>query len=198
MTNQDFAEFFDATRTGVLTVLADGKIDRRSRDVLAALYRDLSNAGARTTKQPPALDPTDDDDWAWWLRVRDHVGSILMLTTSVPYVERHALFALEEARLGWCDEVDAMTDKELRRIPGIGPKALKSIRDTLDTYYWRGVPDVSRAMWEYLARRLTDALERERDGDLRTRLVDGIALAQRVLEDSGACLADTAHPRMVA
>jgi hypothetical protein len=45
---------------------------------------------------------------------------------------------LSNAGLLWIDELDAMSDRDLVRVRGIGNKRLTEVRRMLDAYYWRG------------------------------------------------------------
>jgi hypothetical protein len=217
-----YADYFSDASEAVLAVLDDGVIDPLSRERLGAIYRNLANAAAIVSPQPPMLDATDEDPWVFWCRWCDHVGSIHYL--KLPYVDaprtciaEHAWAVIQRARLVWCDELDAMSDRELRAVPGIGPKAAVSIRAALDAYYWRhDDADVSRELWQYIERRLRSALDDatrppeprrgvfsamfERGSRERhpvERITTGLELAQRIIAERGAPIADPRVARMV-
>jgi hypothetical protein len=200
-----YAEFFDAAGEHILAVLDDGVIDPRSRDVLGLVYRNLERAAALGTEQPSALDPEDDDEWAFWYRWCDHVGSIHFLAWRTDLrrgcIAHHAHEALQRARLVWCDELDAMSDRALGAVPGIGQKAVASIRAALDAYYWRQDEEASRQLWQHIDRRLREALDHctRINGRLReARIIAGLELAERILAERGAPIADPGIVRMVA
>jgi hypothetical protein len=118
-----------------------------------------------------------------------HVGSIFMLFLSRPLPHRARRALENHAR--WVDEVDAATDRELARLPGVGPKAISAVRQALDVYYWRGDESASRQLWEKISRRLQDSLDypylERQDREL---VIAGLAFAARVLRENGGPLRD--------
>ena len=180
----------------VATVLDEGELDTTSRTRLADLHRTMSTIAAELTVQPQLEAPAEDSDEAWYRSWRDHVAA---LPTVVNPLGTPWLTPFGDARLVWLDELDAMSDEQLLKLRGLGPKTLEKIRATLATYYWRAEETASRELWTDLAGTLRDRLEREyaRDEFHRARLECGAVFAERVLAENGAPLADPKAPRMV-
>jgi hypothetical protein len=201
-----YPDFFNTAGDAILTVLDEGVIDPSSRTLLGAIYRDLAKAAALTTQQPPALDAAQDDDRAFFYRWCDHVGSIYHVQEPARDAPRaclahHAFRALEQARAVWLDELDAMSSRELRPVPGIGAKGEASVRAALDAYYWRGDEAASRELWQQIDRGLRRSLEYAtacRDRGQEARIVAGLELAERVVAQRGAPIADPSVVQMVA
>lgn len=138
----------------------------------------------------PALVREYEEIRKWW----NHIGAIGGVNPCLYTLGHHARGGLRDAGLVWIDAIDAMSDRELRAIPGIGRKSAAEIREALDVYFWRGDRDLSRAMWARLRADLRAHLEHRYLGE-RDRVLDGIEFARRVLDEEGAPLADRAAAR---
>jgi len=104
---------------------------------------------------------------------------------------------LSNAGLLWIDELDAMSDRDLVRVRGIGNKRLTEVRRMLDAYYWRGERKASEELWSGIASLLRMILENAYLDD-RARVLEGIRFADRVLERDGAPLSDRSAARKAA
>jgi len=174
------------------SVLDEGALDDHSRERLASLYRWASRAAAARTAQPHVR--ADDDDDTWFRAWSDHIGALpTVVGCFTPWIQ-----PLGEARIVWLDEFDAMSDRAVLALPGVGPKTLAKLRATLDTYYWRSDECASRQMWSRARDRLRGVTEYPylKEGE-RERVLAGIGLAERVLAEAGAPLRDPKAARMV-
>lgn len=198
---------FAAYAERLADVLHDGEIDDYSRQRLAGIYRTLCWSSAQFTGLEPARAAGDDglpdsladstEERAWVDSWHDHVGSLSMLTSLkslVPYATYQRWY---DARLGWADEVERLTDAELLRRRGIGPKSVAALRAALDFYYWRGDPAVSHSLWTEIADRMQRAIEYRYQRQLE-RARDGLLFARDVLEQEGAPLRDPLAARNAA
>lgn len=200
------SEMLDRYAARTARVLDVGEIDERSRYELAWMYRDMGHTAARMGEQP-RLEHEDEEPASELADGAYHVGALYMLQhfsfedhRHRTYVGDRAIDALQVVGITFCDEADAMSRRALRAVPGIGPKAVASIREALDAYYWRGDPTASRELWECIAARL------RRMGQMgyvhawiETRIADGLTLAELVLDEAGAPLiADPSAVRMVS
>ncbi len=189
-----WADVFTLFGDEIAEVLDEGSMDETTRANLASLYRRLSLAAATWTDQRE-VNPTPEDEerrWmhTWW----NHVGAY-------PYlfgIGGLMCNAIYDARLPWLDELDAMSDRDLLRIKGIGRRYAAQIRQGLEVYYWRADESASRELWTTMAARLRRDLEYPYLPDIeRTRLLDGIALADSLLAGTGQPL-DPSVPRLIA
>lgn len=173
-------------------VLDMGDLDEDSRRTLAPLSRELMTLAAVLTRTV-IRGEGEDEEARYYRTYAHHVGSI----SELHELRQRARDALTGARLVWLDEIEAMTDAELLRIPGIGKKTLATIREALDAYYWRSGEPVSRELWERLRDRLDKWLHWQYlpDND-RVRILHGIAFAEQVLDRAG--MAEPSAPRMIA
>lgn len=187
---------FNSIADRLVEVLDEGDMDDRSRQALAGLYRWLEQTAAvRTGAVRAPTSESVDDEKAWMETWLDHVGSKYVLTGVLSLRARNALYV---ARLVWLDEIDAATDEELSQVSGLGPRTLMEIREVLATYYWRGDPAASEQLWRRIANDLRLRLESHYlPENRRARVLDGIALGERVLNDAGASLTDPRTPRMI-
>ncbi len=176
----------------IVEVLDVGQLDEDSRRSLARVNRHMAGISAMLTAEVIEAE-SQDDEIRWYRTMAHHVGS----TSVLREFGWRASKALYDARLAWLDEIDSMSDSELERIPGIGRVSRAEIRATLNRYYWRCDPGESEQLWLAIIKRLRQVLDfRYLPQNERVRVLDGIALAERVLADRA--LADATAPRAIA
>lgn len=124
-------------------------------------------------------EPMNADEEAWWATWWHHVGSTYVLTGELSGTATQALI---DARLVWLDELDRMSDGELRAVRGIGAAAIGDIREALGAYYWRVNPQVSRHLWGKIAERFQrDLTYPYLKSEERIRVELGVVFAEQVL-----------------
>lgn len=142
--------------------------------VLRAALAERAEQGSSGTPEPLNV-----DEEAWWATWWRHVGSTYVLTGELSSTATQALI---DSRLVWLDELDRMSDGELRAVRGIGAVAIRDIREALGAYYWRVNPQESCRLWGKIAGRFQrDLTYPYLKSEERIRVELGVVFAERVV-----------------
>ena len=183
---------FDLAADTIGDVLAGGELDDNSRETLAELTRTLHTAAAgiaaaATVRRSTVRGSAGLEGW-------NHVGAFWAIWRHLPCRARNAI---TDAGFMWLDELDELSDRQLRSHHDIGTVTISKLRRLLDRYYWRaGEPAASESLWHSIADQLTQCLKNPSNTDRdRQRLEQGLNFADRVLAEHGAPLVDPAAAR---